>query len=213
MAKVTAPLLSFNAGGAIAKTQVYANWKGIPYARRYVVPANPQSSGQTMTRSVFTILTQMWKNFTADLAAPWLAFATGKQLTDRNALLKFNVASLRPGTDWTDYIGSPSAGGGIPLASFVANNGVGTITTTVGTPTPPVGWTLAKVVASARINDDPHTTTDAMIHGESATATPWEPTFTGLAAGTYELSAWPVWDTGGGVLAYGRSMNDTAVVT
>lgn len=213
MAKVTAPLLSFSAGGAIAKSQVYASWKGISYVRRYVKPSNPQSTDQTKTRSVFTTLTKVWKNLTSDSAAPFAAFATGKQLTDRNAYLKFNVASLRSGTDWTNYFGSPGAGGGIPLSAFSASGGSGTIATTVTAPTPPTGWSLAKVVATARINDDPHTTTDDAITTASATSTPWQPAFSALAAGTYEVSAWPVWDTGGGKLAYGASLNHTATVT
>jgi hypothetical protein len=213
MAKVTAPLLSFSAGGAIAKSQVYANWKGIPYVRRYVVPANPQSTEQTKTRSVFTTLTKVWKNLTTDGAAPFMAFATGKPMTDRNAYLKFNVASLRPIVDWANYFGSPGAGGGISLASFIANNGVGAITTTVAAPAPPTGWTLVKVVATARINDNPHTTTDDSILTANAVAAPWQPAFAGVAAGTYMVSCWPVWDTGGGKLAYGASLNDTAVVT
>jgi hypothetical protein len=213
MAKVTAPLLSFSAGGAIAKSQVYATWKGIPYVRRYVKPANPQSTAQTETRSVFTTLTKVWKNLTSDSAAPFTAFATGKPMTDRNAYLKFNVAALRPGTDWTDLVGSPGAGGGVPLSAFSATGGVGTISTTVTAPTPPTGWSLAKVVAVARKNDDPHTTTDDAIATAAATSTPWQPSFSGLAAGIYELSAWPVWDTGGGKLAYGASLNATATVT
>lgn len=213
MAKVTAPLLSFNAGGAIAKTQVYATWKGIPYARRYVVPSNPQSTAQTMTRSVFTTLTKVWKNMTSDATAPFMAFATGKPLTDRNAFLKFNVAALRPGTDWTDWVGSPSANGGVPLTSFVATGGSGSIATTVVAPTPPVGWTLTKVVAVARLNDDPHTTTNDAVTVASASSTPWQPAFSSMAAGAYQVTAWPVWDTGGGKLAYGASLNHTATVT
>jgi hypothetical protein len=213
MAKVTAPLLSFAAGGAIAKTQVYANWKGIPYVRRYTIPANPQSTDQTLTRSVFATLTKVWKNLTSDGIAPFLAFASGKPLTDRNAYLKFNVKALRAGSDWTGFVGSPGAGGGVPLASYSATGGSGTISSTTATPTPPTGWTLTKVVAVARINDDPHDTTDDSIQLATATSTPWEPSFSGLDAGAYIVSAWPVWDTGGGVLAYGASTNDTATVT
>lgn len=213
MAKTTAPLLSFGAGGAIGKTQVYAKWKGIPYARKYVIPANPRSTDQTLTRSVFTTLTKVWKNLTTDATAPFAAFATGKPLTDRNAFLKFNVTALRPGSDWSLLVGSPGAGGGVPLAAFSAAGGVGTIATTVTAPTPPTGWTLTKTVAVARIQDDPHTTTDDTMAVASATSTPWQPAFSGLAAGTYIVSCWPVWDTGGGKLAYGASLNHTATVT
>lgn len=213
MAKVTAPLLSFNAGGAIAKTQVYAKWKGIPYARRYVVPANPQSTAQSLTRNVFTTLTQIWKNFSSDLSAPWVAFATGKALTDRNAFLKFNVASLRAGSTWTGYVGSPSANGGVALISAPATGGVGTIDVTATAPTPPVGWTLTKVVSFARINDDPHSTTDFAVFTASDSTAPFAPAFTGLAPGAYIVSTWPVWTKDDGKLAYGNSIESTATVT
>lgn len=213
MAKTTAPLLSFGAGGAIAKTQVYASWKGIPYARKYVIPANPRSTDQTMTRSVFTTLCAVWKNLTSDATAPFMAFATGKPLTDRNAYLKFNVKALRPGTDWTDLVGSPGAAGGVPLAAFSASGGSGDISTTVTTPTPPTGWTLTAVVAAARKNDDPHTTTIDTMAVNKVTSTPWEPAFSGLTAGTYIVCAWPVWDTGSGKLAYGASLSHAATVT
>ena len=213
MAKVTAPLLSYNAGGAIAKTQVYAKWKGIPYARRYVIPANPQSTAQQQTRNVFTTLTQIWKNFTSDLSAPWVAFATGKALTDRNAFLKFNVAALRAGTDWTGYIGSPSANGGVALVSAPATGGVGTIDVTATAPTPPTGWTLSKVVSFARKNDDPHTTTDMSVLVASDSTAPYAPAFTGVAAGNYVVSTWAVWTKDDGKLAYGQSIESTATVT
>jgi len=46
MAKVTGPLMSLSASGKIANTIVFAGWKGVQYARQYVIPANPQSEGQ-----------------------------------------------------------------------------------------------------------------------------------------------------------------------
>jgi len=46
MAKVTGPLMSMSASGKLANAIVFAGWKGIAYVRQYVIPANPQSSGQ-----------------------------------------------------------------------------------------------------------------------------------------------------------------------
>ncbi len=46
MAKVTGPLQSFSASGKLADSIVFAAWKGIAYVRQYVIPSNPQSSGQ-----------------------------------------------------------------------------------------------------------------------------------------------------------------------
>jgi len=54
MAKVIAPLFGFSASGALAKTLVYMNWKGISDVRQYVIPANPQSAGQTAQRDLLT---------------------------------------------------------------------------------------------------------------------------------------------------------------
>lgn len=46
MAKVTGPLQSFSASGQIAKSIVFAAWKGVNYVRQYVIPSNPQSEDQ-----------------------------------------------------------------------------------------------------------------------------------------------------------------------
>lgn len=50
MAKLKAPLLSFGASGAIAKTLVFFPWKGLDAVREYVVPSNPQTAAQTTQR-------------------------------------------------------------------------------------------------------------------------------------------------------------------
>jgi len=54
MPKTTAPLLSFDARGQIAHTQVYSSWRGRPYVRRYSVGTNPNTSDQQLTRNAFT---------------------------------------------------------------------------------------------------------------------------------------------------------------
>jgi len=53
MAKVTAPLFSFEAHGQLAKTLVFMDWKGINDVRKYTVPANPNSAGQQSQRGFF----------------------------------------------------------------------------------------------------------------------------------------------------------------
>lgn len=213
MAKTTAPILSFGAAGQIAKTQVYARWRGIPYARRYIVPANPRTANQTKTRSVFTWAQNVWKLMAANSAAPWTAYATGKPLTNRNAFTKFNVQALRPGTDLTSFVGSPGAGGGPPLVAFTATGAAGAISTTVTVPATPTGWTLTKVSAIALLNDDPHSATVYSSTYAEATSTPWEPAFSSMAAGSYQVSAWTVWTKPDGTIAYGPSINHTATVT
>ena len=54
MAKLKAPLLSLGASGAIGKTMVFFGWKGLDVVREYVIPSNPQTTGQTTQRGYLT---------------------------------------------------------------------------------------------------------------------------------------------------------------
>ena len=46
MAKVTGPLMSLDARGAVGKALVFIGWKGIKSVRQWLKPANPQSANQ-----------------------------------------------------------------------------------------------------------------------------------------------------------------------
>jgi len=54
MAKLKAPLLSLGAAGAIGKSLVFFNWKGLDVVREYVVPSNPQTAAQIAQRAYVT---------------------------------------------------------------------------------------------------------------------------------------------------------------
>lgn len=56
MAKVTGPLMSMDARGAIGKAIVFLGWKGIKDARMWLIPANPQSTGQGNIRTIIGAL-------------------------------------------------------------------------------------------------------------------------------------------------------------
>jgi hypothetical protein len=60
MVKLTAPVFSFGASGKLANALVFADWKGIDLARKYVVPANPNSSGQSTQRGYLTAAVAEW---------------------------------------------------------------------------------------------------------------------------------------------------------
>lgn len=66
MAKVTAPLLSLGATGAIAGTIVYSTWKGINTARQLVKPSNPQTAAQTTQRNLFSDMVEAWRSYFTD---------------------------------------------------------------------------------------------------------------------------------------------------
>lgn len=60
MAKLTGPLFSLSASGKLAKTLVYADWKGIDYVRQYVTPANPNSASQQVQRGYMATAVQIY---------------------------------------------------------------------------------------------------------------------------------------------------------
>lgn len=60
MAKLKAPLLSLGAAGAIGKSLVFFNWKGLDVVREYVIPTNPKSDDQVAQRNKLTAGVTDW---------------------------------------------------------------------------------------------------------------------------------------------------------
>ena len=121
MAKTTAPLLSFDASGAIGKSMVFAKWRGVGYSRRYVIPGNPQTTGQVLTRDIFANQGLLWKTGGPLMRAPWERFAVGQPFLGRNRYIGNNISVLRGESDMARYEGPPGdldhrdAGLAIPL--------------------------------------------------------------------------------------------------
>jgi len=203
MAKVTAPLLSFGASGSLAKSLVYSKWKGRPYTRRHVIPANPQSTAQTLTRNAFASAGSIWKIGGPLLRAPWDRFATGQVLTGRNKFMGNFVSENRGETDLLSWNMSPGAKGGLPLTSVVASSpGVNDILLTCVTPTPPTGWTVTSTIGMVIRDQDPQTgilyetTEDEDIGGLL-------PLLPGLTTAVlYVCGAWIKWAKPDGSVAY-----------
>lgn len=218
MAKTTAPLLSFDAGGQIGKAQVYARWKGRAYARRYTVPANPNSADQQQTRGTMKYLTQVFKLFSSDASAPWYAFAKGKTLTQVNAFIKSNLSTLRgangsPPSNLNGFIGSPGVGGGLaPVSAVLTDGGTHHITVTMTAPTLPSGWTISEAVAVALKDEGAPTGTDYNSYSATDSSNPYAPSIAAPAAGTYRVASWFVFTKPDGTLAYGPSLNGSVVI-
>jgi len=153
MSKVTAPLLSFGAAGQIAKTQVYASWKGRPYARRFVVPANPQSDGQKLTRNIFTYLFGLYRYGTADSLAAMSAAATGARITPANMYPRANLKTARANVNNNALVLSPGAGGAPACPAFTTTPHATTIDISVPEPVLPNGWTDTPIVYAAAVNN------------------------------------------------------------
>lgn len=211
MARTTAPLLSFDAGGQIAKTQVYATWKGRPYVRRYVVPSNPRTAGQTQTRDVFAWLMQAWKFWPAGAIDAWNSYADSLRITNRNAFAKLNVSPLRGETVITDITLSPAAKSGIVAQAAVPTSGASQITMTLTAPDLPIGWTISRAYALAIPQQNPQTEAKYDIGSAFDDTAPWAPVITGLTTGTlYVVGGWFRFVKPDGSFAYGPSLQSTS---
>lgn len=214
MAKTNGPLLSFDARASIGKTIVYSNWKGIPYARRYVVPANPDTVGQQAVRNVFKWLMSVWTYMPASVQEAWNAYAEGQPLTGRNAIAKFNVSPLQGAADLADFIFSPSAKSG-PIAGAVTfTPGNDLVTVDLTAPVLPTGWTIVEAVAACIRQQNPGSgVLYTVTAGVDATST-YQVVLSGLAsAQTYVCGGWFKYLRPDGTNAYGRAVMGTALTT
>ena len=219
MAKVTGPLLSLGAGGSIAKTQVYSKWRGVPYVRQHVIPANPDTTDQQLTRNIFSTMNVMWKISPAGVQAPWLLYATGQPFVGRNAWLAKNVKQLynkaAPLASMATMIGSPGAKGGTPPdAIAVSSPGAGQIDVDLTDGVAPTGWTLTAHQCFVFIDQAPDDLFASIVtFAEDTGPPPSVISLAGLATGTYVICAWNKWLKADGIsVAYSASLNDTQIV-
>lgn len=214
MGKVTAPLLSFNASGSIAKTLVFSKWRGRQYTRQHVIPTYTNTTEQQKTRGVFAWLQAVYKYGTPEFLTAWDAYATGKVMTGRNAFGKFNISNMRSDTDLTNLNLEAGAMGGIPPAGASPAGGAGQIAVTVTVPAVlPDQWTVSKAVAVAILAQNPQADIDYQTYEATDATNPYVPTITGLDAGDYVVGAWLVWNRPDGKLAYSPAVMGTATVT
>lgn len=212
MAKVRAPLLSFGASGTIARTQTYADWRGVPYARQRVDPANPRTSGQVLTRDIFAMLNGVWRLMSADAQAPWTANAKGRPYTNRNKFIGDNTKLLRPETDMAKFEGSPGALGGIVATSLTLAMSGSDVTATLGLPDVPTGWTISAGVGLMLPDAAPDALPTFTSVTETNAVTPYVLTFTDPDPGDYIVAAWLTYLRPDGSTAYGPSLTEQITV-
>lgn len=207
MAKTTAPLLSFGATGQIGQTQVYSKWRGVAYARRYTIPANPQSVEQTLTRNAFSLLAAIWKLAPALLTEPWNLYAQGQSFLGRNAFQGQNIKTLRGQLDMSGFIGSPGAKGGLPPSSVIVTPAATSLSVAFTNPAGPTGWVLESAIAMAIPDQDPSAPfTGVVVAAEDAT-TQATVALPGLITATpYVVSSWLKWAKPDGKPAYSPSL-------
>ena len=213
MPKVTAPLLSFGAKGQIGNAQVYSSWKGIPYARRYVVPANPKTAKQTSNRAVWQMLNAAFLYAPAAVKQAFDAYAIGKPLTGRNKFFQDNMKLLAtdPKPAGIDgLIVSPGNGGGLPPTNLALTGAANSIVATVDLPEVPDGWTLSGAVAAAVAQQSPTAEFSAKWFVVTVSTGMDTITIPGLTDATeYVVGYFLKWEKPDGQIAYSVSLSAT----
>jgi len=207
MAKTSGALLAFGASGQVGKTMVISKWKGRQYVRRHVVPSNPQTAEQTITRNCFSFLNSVYKVMPSLVTDVWEAYAKGLVMTGRNAFIKQNLPVLRDQANLDAMIMSPGALGGLPPLSSVATGGVDTITIVVTPPTVlPVGWSIVGAIAAIIRDQDPDTGVLFNVTATEDDAPAYSIAFAGLGAHAWQCFGWLKWLRPDGQFAYSPSL-------
>jgi len=95
MVKVLGPMFSFEASGTIGKIATFSKWKGRPYVRQRVVPANPKSALQISTRAMMRFLAQAWAGVDPTPQGTWEDLAAASQISPFNAFISRNQQRWR----------------------------------------------------------------------------------------------------------------------
>jgi hypothetical protein len=202
--------MGFGASGTLGDTLVYSRWRGVPYARRYVIPGNPQTAAQQETRNIFRTLSQLWKQLPAAAVAPWNTFATGRPFLGVNRFTGDNIRVFRKPTTQTDmalFIGSPGARGGPAPSDLQLTGGALSIAAEIATPTLPLGWAITEVQGIAFPDQDPTENFVGPVTYASADTGPYDLDFTGLQAATdYVVAVWIEYARPDGTAAYSISL-------
>jgi hypothetical protein len=219
MAKTTAPLLSFGASGQIGKTQVYASWRGVKYARRHVVPAYRDTTPLQHTRGTFSWLGATWKFLNGTVGAVWTAYAAGKPLTDRNAWIKANLQNLRGvgvsyATDITDIIVSPGVNGGYiaPGITLTKDSSL-KIKCALDAPDVPGTWSIVQQHAVAFKQQAAWDGTDYDSYYAFDATSLYQAVITVPATGTYVVASFFEFLDASNRTAFGASISDAFVLT
>ncbi len=188
MSRLTGPLFSLRASGTVAKSITYSSWRGIPYARTRIIPANPKTADQLEVRNIFHSLCTLWNHRGPLFNAPFLSASKGKPETDRNILIKLNVKPLQGQTSLAAFVFSPGDGGALPPATAVGSDATGQVLAIAVTqPALPANWTQEAVIGIA-IKDGDFSTyiTRTPREGEDASAPFTAISIPCIEAGTYK---------------------------
>jgi len=130
--------------------------------------------------------------------------------TDRNGFIKQNLSDLREETDLTNFVFSPSAGGGIAAAGITVTPASTQLSVTLTAPSLPTGWTISKAIAAIIRQQDPQSGTLYNVSVQEDSSSPYSGlVFTGLINGqVYIVGGWFEFIKPDGTFAYGQALMD-----
>jgi hypothetical protein len=89
--------------GAAGKAGVFAKWKGRQYRRKYVIPANPDTTMQSTVRTHFTNAVAMWHTWSSLQKKALGYLASGLVMSGFNLMVKrYQLWKLKGGTQVLD---------------------------------------------------------------------------------------------------------------
>lgn len=128
MVKVAGPAFSLDASGSLGNAIVFSKWKGRPYVRERIIPANPRSDGQKAMRAMLTWLAQQWAAQSAADQASWDDPADADVISPFNAFTKSGLKRWRNFTSPGQEYPVPGTGTEATLNDWTATAGVRSVT-------------------------------------------------------------------------------------
>lgn len=96
MARISFSPLIVEASGKVKDT-VFSRWKGRPYIRSRVTPANPNTASQQAVRNSLARCVALWQSVTADMKTNWNTYASPYSISGYNAFVQANRADEQAG--------------------------------------------------------------------------------------------------------------------
>jgi len=133
-------MFSLGASGKLAGAVVFSIWKGRPYVRELVRPANPKSGLQVGMRSMFAYLSQRWTDIAAASQDSWDPRAAQIVASPFNGYMQFNQRLWRDNLTPTKDAGHGQAGTLGATPTLAATGGVRSVLIDFDVVTPNQNW-------------------------------------------------------------------------
>lgn len=139
MARTKGPLMSLEASGTIAKTLVYARWKGRPYTREHVIPHNPKTATQQSVRAMVKFISQIYATLSTTIKQHWTDQGAKSEITGMNFMVRTNQAQRAQGNGpYQDFPATAGATAAAPTLTPTA--GRKQVTIAISQPPPANTW-------------------------------------------------------------------------